>query len=302
MDYCTFVNVMMKKIGEEVSDGTVIQEHTVIRNNGKSRKGLVFRSPGINISPAIYLEEYYQKYRKGAALDKLAGEIKQLFEQVRFQNDFDESMLNDYEAMRPRIVFQLVNYKRNEARLQNMPYLLFHDLAICFYVLVDVKEQGMLTFAVDNSHLKLWGTDLEDICQNALENTPKLLHASFGGIDEVICELQRDIAGLPYIPAAPEGEECLKGMFILSNHVKNKGAAVLLYPHILEMIGDIVGNDFYILPSSIHEVIILTAKADISKAELEELVQEINETQLEEEEILSNHVYFFERKSKRILY
>lgn len=302
MDYCTFVNVLMKKIREEVCDGTVIQEHTVVKNNGRSRRGIVFRSPGVNICPAIYLEEYYQKYREGVELEDLAGNIIRLYEQVRFRKDFDESCLYDYNAMKSHIVFQLVNYRKNEERLQNMPYLMFHDLAICFYVLVDVKEQGMLTLAVDNSHLKLWGVQLEDICRVAMENTPKLLRASFGSIDEVICELQRDISGQRYVHVEMDEEERLGGMYILSNHVKNRGAAVLLYPHILEMVGDIVENDFYILPSSIHEIIILSADTGLEKAELETMVKEINETQLEEEEILSNHVYFFERKSKRILY
>lgn len=300
MDYCTFVNAITKKIKEEVSDDTVIQKHTVIKNNGKKRIGLVFHSPGVNISPAIYLEEYYEKYQDGAELHALAENIISFYEKVRFRRDFDEKAINDFDTIKPRIVFQLVNYWKNAKRLQDMPYLMFHDLAICFYVLLEAKEQGVLTFTIDNSHLRLWGVNLQTIAGYAMENTPKLLEASFGGIDEVISELQKSLTGIS--SDGIEEEECQAGMFILTNQLKNRGASVILYPHILEMIGEILKNDFYILPSSIHEVIILPTNFGIEKAELECIVEEINETQLEEEEILSNHVYFFDRKSKRILY
>ena len=89
-------------------------------------------------------------------------------------------------------------------------------------------------------------------------------------------------------------------MYVLSNRARSNGAACMIYPYVLRMMGDILEEDFYILPSSIHEVILVPASAGISVAEMEKMVCEINETQVPEEEILGSHVYRYSRKNKTI--
>ena len=69
----------------------------------------------------------------------------------------------------------------------------------------------------------------------------------------------------------------------------------MFYPHVLEMIGEILKEDFYILPSSIHEVIILPKSKGIAKEELDAMIQDINHTQVDTEEVLSDHSYLYER-------
>ena len=301
MDYSTFVNVMMKKIEEVLESGTSIQKQFVTKNNGRKRMGIIFRTSGINVAPAIYLEEYYQKYREGEALDALAAEIVRFYNQVRMEKNFDGEGLKNFSFIRKRIVYQLINYEMNREMLAEHPHVRFYDLAICFYVLLDVKDQGMLTFAVDDSYMDIWNTDVQEIYRYAAENTPKLLPASFGGIDEVIRDIQKYRAE-PEDEEDTEAEEKSCGMYILSNNIKNRGASAIFYPHILEMIGEILQSDYYILPSSIHEVIILSAETAIDKRDLLNMVSEINSMHLEEEEVLSENVYFFDRKLKRILY
>ena len=69
----------------------------------------------------------------------------------------------------------------------------------------------------------------------------------------------------------------------------------MFYPHVLEMIGEILKEDFYILPSSIHEMIILPKSREIAKEELDAMIQDINHTQVDTEEVLSDHAYLYER-------
>ena len=82
-------------------------------------------------------------------------------------------------------------------------------------------------------------------------------------------------------------------MYVLSNKLKNYGAACIAYPYILDMLAGVLKENFYVLPSSVHEVIIVPESSRIRQSELERMVREINETQVPEEEILSNHAYFY---------
>lgn len=82
-------------------------------------------------------------------------------------------------------------------------------------------------------------------------------------------------------------------MYVLSNKLKNYGAACIAYPYILDMLAGVLKENFYVLPSSVHEVIIVPESSQIRQSELERMVREINETQVPEEEILSNHAYFY---------
>jgi hypothetical protein len=301
MEYNSFVNAMISKIEEVLSPEVKIQKQPAIKNNGRERIGLVFRVSGINIAPSIYLEEYYRRFCSGEDLDSLAEDIIRFYRTVRVEKNFDDAELVKFEGVREKIIYQLVNYEMNRESLENRPYFRVYDLAAAFYVLLDVKEQGMITFAVDNSHMELWNITERELYQCAMENTPRLLEASFGCIDDVIREIQACFS-LEKEEDLEEHEEGNNDMYILSNHVKNRGASAILYPHILEMIGEMLKSDYYILPSSIHEVIILPAGVGIQKSDLVQMVREINTTQVEEEEVLSQNVYYFDRKLKSILY
>ena len=86
-------------------------------------------------------------------------------------------------------------------------------------------------------------------------------------------------------------------MYVLSNKSRSYGAACIAYPHILEMIGGILRTDYYVLPSSVHEVVIVPCCENISAAELDEMIREINITQVDDEEVLSDHAYLYELKA-----
>ena len=87
------------------------------------------------------------------------------------------------------------------------------------------------------------------------------------------------------------------GMYILSNTLRSYGAACIAYPHILEMIGEILQRDYYVLPSSVHEVVIVPYSSGLDIRELDEMVREINVTQVAEEEVLSSHAYLYRRST-----
>ncbi len=91
-------------------------------------------------------------------------------------------------------------------------------------------------------------------------------------------------------------------MYVLSNKMRNYGAACIVYPHILEMIWNILQTDYYVLPSSVHEVIITPCHKSITCEELDEMIQDINATQIDAEEVLSGHAYLYEHRHRQAVH
>ena len=89
-------------------------------------------------------------------------------------------------------------------------------------------------------------------------------------------------------------------MFVLTNESNLFGAACIIYPNLLQHYAAEAQTDFYILPSSIHEVILVPTLDCDNYPELSEMVQEVNDTQLQDDEILSIHAYYYSRKSNEI--
>ena len=89
-------------------------------------------------------------------------------------------------------------------------------------------------------------------------------------------------------------------MYVLSNRLRSYGAAVILYEDRLEEIGEYLGENYYVLPSSVHEMIIIAESAAPGQEELSDLVTEINTTQVDAEEVLSNHAYYYDRKKRKL--
>mgnify|MGYP007043251716 FL=1 len=108
--------------------------------------------PGINISPTIYLEEYYESYVAGRKIEQIVDDIKQLYEEIKQEKPWDCESFRDYEGVRNRIVFKVINTAKNRKFLRTVPHLAFLDLSIVFmFLLMCLKKeqrQWLLTEAM----------------------------------------------------------------------------------------------------------------------------------------------------------
>ena len=100
-------------------------------------------------------------------------------------------------------------------------------------------------------------------------------------------------------PVEWEGEREI--LYVLSNRLRSFGAAAVLYEERLEMIGEVLGENYYVLPSSVHEVIIIPESDAPGQKKLSEIVTEINETQVDDEEVLSNNAYYYDREKRELV-
>lgn len=294
MTYYQFVQAVEGRIKEAVKESVAVRIHTAEKNNGTIRRGLTLTEQDINISPTIYLEEYYRQFQNGGSLEHITSDILRLYNEVRFQKSWGEEKLYDYSQVKEKVIYRLVNYESNEKMLRNVPYIVYLDLAIVFCVLLEVTKYGTATMAIRNDHLDLWGVEKEELYRQASENTSKFLPDDFSSMSAVIEELTEESEA--HISFEDKEEE----MYVLSNRIHSYGAAAILYSGRMEGIGMYLKSNYYILPSSVHEVIVVPEKAAVEKEDLSAMVAEINRTQVEAEEVLSDHAYYYDRKKGRL--
>lgn len=294
MNYQQFIEEVERRVKEKIKGNETITVyiHTAVKNNGKERKGITVSEKGIHISPTIYLEEYFQQFQEGKPIEKIVEKILQLYEEVKCSHPCEESLLQNYEELKGKFACKLIHRGKNEKLLNDIPYVPWMDLAIVVFVLLEVSPYGTATVLVRKEHLEIWGLTEAQLFDEAKKNTPILLPYQFCPMRKLLREI------CPY--AVDEGEEEEESLYVLSNKLRSFGAASMLYDGILEKVGQKLGENYYILPSSIHEAIVVPESKSPVKQDLEEMVREINETQVEEEEVLSDRVYYFSRKENRL--
>ena len=293
MSYLEFVEVVCGQCNSLLKTSVKASIHQTLKNNNTDRIGILLTDESTNIHPTIYLEEFYQQYLDGRDIFDIAHNITNIYSEIRFEETWDTEQILNFEYAKDKIVFKLIHYEKNQRLLEDIPHLKYLDLAIVFYLLLDRTEKGTASVLITNDMLKHWEQSLLKIHCYATTNTPRLLTAELMPMNDVILELLGDND----VEYEPDEEN---DMYILSNEQRHFGAACILYASVLEDIGKILDDDYYILPSSIHEVIILSAKYTSSQKDLDEMISEINNTQVSEEEILADHAYYYSRVLKRL--
>lgn len=292
MNYQQFVGVVEEKVRQAMPDGTSVYVHKTMKNNGTSRVGLTVTEEDINISPTIYLEEYFEKFQKKESLESIVQHILSVYRDVRVEHSWETEQLKDYESMKEKIVYKLIHAEKNKELLENVPHIPYLDLAVVFYALLEIHLSGTATLLITNDILKLWGVQTVQIYRDAVWNTPRLLAPEFQTMRDVIADILGETN-------REEGDDFL---YVLTNRLRSFGAACMLYEHVLEDIGNQLGENFYVIPSSVHEVLIVPESKSPNRSDLEEMIEEINDTQVAEEEILSYRAYYFNRKENRFIF
>ena len=157
MSYEKFVELLEKRLREALPEEWDICIRTVIKNNGRERKGIVIREPGLNISPTIYLEGYFERYQRGYTLEEIGCQIKELYQHVKVTHRWEGGFLTEYENVRSRIIYRVVNCRKNQDYLRGIPYVPFLDLAVIFFVMLNLDGEDKTAFMpVGEEHLRLW--------------------------------------------------------------------------------------------------------------------------------------------------
>lgn len=273
---------------------------SVVKNNNVQLDGLTIMEGGTNLSPTIYLNYFYETYQNGVEFSSILDTILHTYQSNKPRGKIDTSFFTDYANVRSHIAYKLIHYERNRHLLADLPHFRYLDLAIVFYCLVSSSPSGNATILIRKDHLRFWNISPTQLFDAAKENTPRLLSYDLRNMNDLMEELLAPAHSTLSDPDIKKEDAAICPMYVLTNQNNLNGASCILYEHLLEHFADRLCCDLYILPSSIHEVILIPATSDTSYQELSQMVQEVNDTQVSPEEILSDHVYYFSRSSGSI--
>lgn len=295
MEYREFLENVRKEVESRYDSNVSVTLNHVMKNNGTELDGITIMEKDKNIAPTIYINSFYDRYREGVSLKAVVSEIIRIYNQNKNSININADYFENYENVRKTIVYKLVNYQKNKKLLEDVPYKRVLDLAVVFYCLIEQRKGVSATALIHNEHLRIWNVTEDEIYNDALKNTPVLLAGSIVPMSKILSE----IAGTAPVDNDEKvceytGEDIL---YVLTNSSRVNDAACILYDNLLKKFANDVHSDLYILPSSVHEVIIVPKKNAFDKSELADMVREVNEQGVSQDEILSDNVYEYNRKN-----
>ncbi len=309
MDYTEFINYIKESFKEIMGGNSRIDLKTIIKNNDCELDALVIMEGEGVISPTIYLNDYYEEYKRGKCISDIISMIYKAYKNYKINSSISIDYFKDFSRVKNSIVFKVVNRDSNKKLLKDVPYYEYLDLAVVFYFIINTDEIKNATALIHNRYLEMWNVRKEALFAIAKRNTPRLLRYEIKDINDVIngFDNERNEADSEFanetdgIEKAEAGNNNKKGkMFVLTNNLKINGAACILYDDVIRNFAAFMGNDLYIIPSSVHEVILISA-GGADKDELNHMVRNVNKDEVERYEILSDHIYMYDLKKDRIL-
>lgn len=300
MDYESFKEKMMEELKEKLEDNGINAGITVnvVNKLNESYEAMTVKPEGSNIGVNLPIEKLYERV-DDMGFDALVDKTVEMTEKaLREQPVVDAEAFSDYDQMKDKLVMEVVSVEKNKDLLETIPHENIEDMAVVYRFSLDSGEGSQASVLVTNQIMENMGVTHEQLRADAMENAPRLQPAEIKGMGEIMAEMMgmdaKEAADLGMIPDSPDDEK----MFVASNPNKTHGASVMAYQDFMDQASERVGGDFFILPSSIHEIIIVPDDGNAKLADLESMVREVNATQVAPQDRLTDNVYHYDSKEK----
>ena len=297
-NYDEFCESIKTEVANRVSECKV----SILRGkkiNNVKKIGLVFEEKSLNMTPVIYLEKFYKEYLQGNNFNEIVKEIVLLYHEAKKGNIIDTEKLMNFEDIKNKIGLKLINTENNREFLEFIPSIPFLDLSIIFYIIIETNPGGLAEKNITNEDMDIWEVSVQDLWEHALKNSSGMFSAVLQTMDGVIKERQG--AGKEE-NLFTENIGKKDNMYVLSNQLKCYGASCIAYPGVPEMIWKILKSDYYIIPSSTEEMIIIPEhRISGSVEEWNAMLYELNSAHIAAEKVLSNHCYRYIRFAKKVV-
>lgn len=290
MDFNVFVEKIVDLLQSKMGEDYEVRVTKVTKNNDIQLTGVILMREEDRISPTIYLEGLYAEYQDGIPMERLAEKIISFYEDQMPDTDLNMDFFQDFEQVKDRIFYKLVSFEQNRRLLEKLPHYRWHDLAIIFYYAMEEEKFGKASITIHHHHLEMWGQSVNSLYRTAQGNMKK-------GMPELLMSMKDMLAKMAGLHL---GEETYIPMYVLTNQKKLYGAAALLYSEGIKELADTWQTDLLILPSSIHEVLLLPDDGRNEYDFYRQMVEDVNTTQVEPEEVLSYNLYRYRRENAEI--
>lgn len=286
-------------LSQDYKDADITLEE-VTKGNDRTLTGLIIRKGGEMTVPTIYLEPFEAENKKGRPLDDIMRQIAE----IRMENSvgklFHVDDLKDYEIVRPMLMIRLCDPEKNKEYLKGKPYTVCGELAATYRIQVMENEEGVASVAVTDSMLNLWGITPEQLHRDTVHAENAKNPVMFYSMEDLMSELMFSVEPENLFDSPEPVDTDFTPMYVLTNPGRQDGAGVIARDGVLDKIGELVGKNFYVLPSSVHEVLIVPENGNTQAKELEDMVREVNATQVAPEDLLSDKVQYYDRAAKTL--
>lgn len=288
---------------------------------------------GKGISPTIYPESVYDRYqeiyddifRKELPDDPMEIVIDETYDFIKESIERTPEALSidniDPAKLPNNVTLKLINTEQNKELLENVPHREFEDLSIIYSWIIGMEREGVYSTIVTNDMAEGIGFNEDELYQRACENTKRLFPTEIKSMADVVTNMMlmevmdsmsEDLIDIIDGESMDDFKKNIiedmmeemdantpYPMYVISNSEHYYGAAEMLFSENLDKVSEIFHDDLYILPSSINEVIAIPSK-DCNAEELADMVAGINMNQVALEERLSNQVYFYDSRERKL--
>lgn len=251
----------------------------VLKNNGMKTDGILVQGNGERIGATIYVPK---EHLENATVSEIADFVcREYWAALASKNSL--GCMKDFadgQFVLSNVVYQLINKQKNADFLSSVPHKDFLDLSLIYRVVLAVSDEGISSYVVSTNFLSKISISIEELDGAAKENTISRLGMRCLSLKELLG------INLPHKEATPQ-------LYVLTNEVSISGATLMTYSSVLSKLAEKLHSNLIILPSSIHEVLLLAEDVDLSITDLGSMVREVNKSEVSAEDFLSNSVYRF---------
>lgn len=285
MVYNEFRNKLLQHVKSKLKNAE-IRNYT--KANSIEREGIFIQDAGKNCIPLIHLDDLYELYKLTGDMESVAEIV---FEISRTSRNIDvRATIGSWENVQSRLAVRLINTVWNQKFLQTVPYREYMDLSLVAYMDFVKNEDGIVSMAVTPKLLQMWRIDEEELFQTALSN---LMNEKFiiRDMEEVIQEMRGEkIKPTPY-----DGQN-----FVFTDKFRKYDSRGLLRTDLLSQFAEEMGTDLFILPDSVHDLILTPVRSELTDADINDMMEVIRVFSEPEQDSLSNSVYYFSRTSGEV--
>ena len=299
MDYENFKEQFVADVKDRLAEQGADVKVSVNEVNklNESYEAITVTPEGSNIGVNMSIEKFYDAVQDGTPYDSVVDKaVETIGRGIEQRPDIDVAALTDYSQMKEKLAMEVVSAEANKEMLENVPHQNMEDMAVVYRFILSSDDEGRASVLVTNQILENMGVTPEQLHADAMENAPQIKPAEIKGMSEVMAEMmgieQAEMMGI--VPVDPKDEQ----MFVATVPDKVHGAGVLAYQDFMDQAAERVGGDFFILPSSIHEVLIVPDNGRMDLKDLENMVKEVNATQVAPADKLTDSVYHYDSQAK----
>lgn len=266
-----------------------LKSRFVEKLNSQSYRGLIISNGRSNQSPVLNMDHYFCQLKQGESYENILSDMTMTYRAaIGREQRQTVPELRDYFSVKDRLFIELVGSYTSKENLQSIPHQEIEDLSMICRLVLSNDDRGLSSMIVDQNMLNMFGVSKEQLFRDALEASERHFPSRLQTMGNALSAI------MPLEEPALEFDSEFP-MYIASNDHSLFGAGVVMYPGFLEQAREKIGVDLFLLPSSLHEMIIVPDNGIVNLSDLEQMVHDVNRSDaLTPEDLLSDHVYHYD--------